>query len=91
MVTTSSTNPAGTGLATMDIESTHSASRPAAGKLPESWPYRRGISCFLRGAFGTYSTAVLALSVFLMADDGLERHVQKTDFVGPILAVSYYS
>ncbi|KAK4447207.1 hypothetical protein QBC34DRAFT_440214 [Podospora aff. communis PSN243] len=69
----------------LDIESTHS-SNGHAGKGPETYPYRRGLSCLLRGLFGICSAAVLGVSIHLLTSNTFEDKIAKTDFVAPILA-----
>ncbi|KAK0617732.1 hypothetical protein B0T14DRAFT_569213 [Immersiella caudata] len=82
MVNTYTTSPVG-----LDIESTNSANAPT-GKGPETYPYRRGLSCILRGCFGTFSTAVLGLTVYLLSEDVLGENIAKSTYAAPLVAAA---
>jgi len=68
----------------LDLESTNSGS---AADVP-TYPYRRGLSCLLRGMLGTFSAVVLGLSVALMTTDALGSNISKNTFAAPIAAAS---
>ncbi|KAK0638573.1 hypothetical protein B0T16DRAFT_462341 [Cercophora newfieldiana] len=82
MVNTNAYNPKPAG----ELESTNSATQheQALGRPPLTYPYRRGLSCLLRGLFGTFSTAVIAISVWLLTSDGLGEKVPRKTFAAPI-------
>jgi len=75
--------PAGT-----DVELASASSRQQQPRAPPpaSYPYRRGITCVLRGFFGTFSAAMIAFSIILMDSQGLGNNIPKTTFIAPIAA-----
>lgn len=90
MVNTHSNNASNT----FELESMNSASpataatatTAAADDNVPNFPYRRGLSCLLRGLLGTFSAAVLALTVAFMTMDALGSNIARTTFAAPIAA-----
>ncbi|KAK0640564.1 hypothetical protein B0T16DRAFT_460738 [Cercophora newfieldiana] len=81
MVYNQTTKPVG---ADIELASASTRQHERTGIPPETYPYRRGLSCLLRGFFGTLSTGILALNVFLLDSNTLGDNISKSTFAAPL-------